>query len=89
MEFEILKEEKNKLVLKVKKESHTTLQLIKEYLLKNGSNFVAYYKDHPESNEVIYFIEAENPKEVLKKAKNSIIEDFNKLKEDIEKLEIK
>jgi len=72
----------------MKEDSHTILQLLKEYLLKNGAKFVAYYKNHPESKEVVYFIEAENPKEALERAKNSIIEDFSKLKEEIENLKI-
>jgi len=88
MEIEILKEEKNKLVLKIREDSHTILQLMKEYLLRNGAKFVGYYKDHPESKEVIYFIEGENPKDLLKKAKESIIEDFSKLKEEIENLNV-
>jgi DNA-directed RNA polymerase subunit L len=88
MELKILKEENNKLVLEIFEDTHTFLQLLKEYLLKNGAKFVGYYKDHPENKSVIFYIEGDNPKEILKKAKESIINDFSKLKEEVENLDL-
>jgi DNA-directed RNA polymerase subunit L len=88
MKYEVLKEEDKKLVLKLYTDTHTYPQILKEYCLKNGAEFVGYYKEHPTSKFVLFMIEGENPREIINKAKEEIVKDFKKLKEEIEKMEI-
>ncbi len=88
MKVKVLKEEENKMVLKIYNETFTPLELLKEYLLKNGANYAGYYKEHPESKEIILIFEGENARSILEKAKTQIIEDFKDLKSKISNLKI-
>ena len=88
MKIKVLKEENNKAVLEIFEDTHTYVQLLKEYCLKNGAKFVGYYKEHPSSKSILFIIEGKEPLKIIEKSKEDIIKDFTKLKENVEKLKI-
>ncbi len=83
MELEIKKKEKNKLIFSIKGETHTFLQLLKYYLIKNNADYCGYYIEHPSSNEAIFVVKGNNVEEIIKKSVKNAIKELENLKENL------
>ncbi|MCD6576122.1 MAG: DNA-directed RNA polymerase subunit L [Nanoarchaeota archaeon] len=89
VEIEILEEEKNKLKFKVKGETHTILNLIRNELFNDESiEFAGYKIEHPLVKDAIFTIATSKgtPKTALKKAIERLQKKLSKLEAEIKKL---
>ncbi len=89
VEIEILEEEKNKLKIKIKGETHTVLNLIRNELFNEDSvEFVGYRIEHPMVKDAIFTVATTkgNPKTIIKKAIERIQKKLSKLESEIKKL---
>ncbi|MFH7902939.1 MAG: DNA-directed RNA polymerase subunit L [Candidatus Aenigmatarchaeota archaeon] len=89
MEFKILREEENVLLIEFINESETFLNLLREELWNiKGVIEAAYIKEHPELSNPKLWIKTENisAREALKSAINNLIEKFEKLREGARKI---
>ncbi|MEM0480665.1 MAG: RpoL/Rpb11 RNA polymerase subunit family protein [Candidatus Aenigmatarchaeota archaeon] len=84
MEINVLKEEKDSLLIELKGESETFANMLREELWNVGVVEVAFIKEHPELAETKLWIKADNPREKLRKAIDNLIEKLEKIKEAYE-----
>ena len=83
MELEIIEEKKNRIVLKIKGETHTFCNALKKALLDDKHVKIATYKiDHPLIGipEMIVETDGKDPKKALKEASDRLSKIFNKFK---------
>ena len=89
MEFEVLEETKTKLVFKLKDETHTFCNLLKDELYNTKGVVVATYKiDHPLIGVPEFLIETKGtePRTVLKEALKNIKRKAEEFKKEASKL---
>jgi len=87
MEIKIRKKEKDKIIFSIFGETHTFLQLLKYYLLKNKVDYCGYYIDHPSSNEAIFIVKGENLIEKIKNSVEEALNDLNNLRDNLPTIE--
>jgi len=87
MEVFIKKKESEKIVLSIKGETHTFLQLLKHYLLQHKADYCGYYIDHPTSNEALFIVKGKNVEKIIKKAIEQAISELENLRENIPTIE--
>ena len=87
--IKILKEEKNKIQLKINGETHTVLNLIRNELFKDDSvEFAGYKIDHPQIKNVVFTVITSkgNPKTIIKKTIEKIQKKLSKIESEIKKM---
>lgn len=82
MEIKILKDEKNE--LDVELSSLTIAEVLRVYLNKEGAKLAVWKREHPTKNPVLH-IEADNPKELLKKAIVTLEKEIDKVVDEFKK----
>jgi DNA-directed RNA polymerase subunit L len=81
MKLVLLENTDKKMVLEIRGETHTFLNLLRENAWDAGSKQASYMIEHPYLSEPKLIIRADNPKKVLDSAAQMIIEqakDFEK-----------
>ncbi len=89
VEIEILEEEKNKIKFKVKGETHTILNLIRNELFNDESvEFAGYTIEHPLVKDAIFTVSMSKgtPRTAIKKAIERLQKKLSKLETEIKKI---
>ncbi len=81
MRIEVLKEDKNELKLKVHGEDHTLMNMLRGKLAEKV-DFVAYRKEHPLDDFVVFLVRTKrgSPRTVIKRAIKELIKEWEALK---------
>ena len=86
MRLEVKEHKKGKLTLEIGGETHTFLNLLREKAWKVGCKQVSYIVEHPYLSEPKIIVIANDPKGVLLKAADMIIENIEALQKEFAKL---
>jgi DNA-directed RNA polymerase subunit L len=73
MKLAVLEKSDNKLVLEVKGETHTLLNLLSENTWKSGADQASYIIQHPYLSEPKIIVRSKNPKKTLLEAVQLIV----------------
>jgi DNA-directed RNA polymerase subunit L len=68
MDIKVLESKKDKLVVEVRGETHTLLNLLREKAWKAGATQASYMIEHPQQSQPKLIVRAKDPKKVLKDA---------------------
>lgn len=74
MKLDVLENIEGKMVLEIKGENHTFLNLLRDNAWSAGSNQASYMIEHPYLSEPKIIIRADNPKKVLESSAQAIID---------------
>ena len=88
MKIEIKKNEKDKLVFTIEDETHTFLQLLKYFLLKNKAEYCGYYIEHPSDNKAIFIVKGKDVKNIIKKTVEDAIKELEEIKENLPSIKV-
>ena len=75
MDLNVVEKKKEKIVVEVRKESHTLLNLVREKSWKAGAKQAAYMLEHPYLVQPKIVVSAKDPKKVLKGAAQLIADE--------------
>jgi len=81
MDFKTLERKKNKLVVEVRGESHTMLNVLREKAWESGADQASYMIEHPYLAHPKIIIRAKEPKKVLRAAAQLVadeVKDFER-----------
>ena len=81
MKLVLLEKENEKLAIEVRGENHTFLNLLRENSWKVGTRQTSYIIEHPDLSEPKLVVRAKNPKNIIEKSVQMIIDqtaDFDK-----------
>jgi len=87
--IEIVEEEKNKIKLKIKDETHTVLNLIRKELFNDDSvDFAGYRIEHPLVKDAIFTISTtkKDAKKILKDAIDRLQKKLSELGSEVKKM---
>jgi len=86
MDLEVIEQTENKLVIEIKGEDHTLLNLLREAAWRAGADQAAYMREHPYLTEPKLIIRGKNPKRILQKAIQLVIDDLKEAKQEFSRI---
>jgi DNA-directed RNA polymerase subunit L len=89
MKLVLLESSEGKMVLEVRGENHTLLNLLRENAWDAGSKQASYMIEHPYLSEPKLIIRADNPKKVLDSSAQAILDSAKEFEREFRKVSAK
>jgi DNA-directed RNA polymerase subunit L len=89
MKLVLLENKEGKMVLEVRGENHTFLNLLRENAWDAGSRQASYIIEHPYLSEPKLIIRADNPKKVLDASAQAILDSAKEFEKEFSKVSAK
>lgn len=89
MKLVLLESKEGKMVLEVRGENHTFLNLLRENAWDAGSRQASYMIEHPYLSEPKLIIRADNPKKVLDNSVQAIIDSAKEFEKEFKRVSAK
>ena len=89
MKLVMMESSKEKMVLEVRGENHTFLNLLRENAWDAGSKQASYMIEHPYLSEPKLIIRADNPKKVLDNSAQAILDSAKEFEKEFKKVSAK
>lgn len=89
MKLVLLESKEGKMVLEVRGENHTFLNLLRENAWDAGSKQASYMIEHPYLSEPKLIIRADNPKKVLDNSAQAIIDSAKEFEKEFKRVSAK
>ncbi len=89
MKLVMLEETEGKMMLEVRGENHTFLNLLRECAWDAGSKQASYMIEHPYLSEPKLIIRADNPKKILDNSAQAIMESAKEFEKEFKRVSSK
>ena len=86
MKLVVLEKANEKMVLEVRGETHTFLNLLRENSWKSGSKQASYMTEHPYLSEPKFILRSKNPKKILDDAAQKIIDQTKEFEREFKRV---
>lgn len=86
MKLTVLEKSKGKMVLEVRGEDHTFLNLLKDKSWKAGSKQASYIIEHPNLSEPKLIVRGKDPKKILQKAAQMVSDEAKDFEKELKRV---